>query len=351
MSEPARPRLSVCIPTHDGRAGVLTEALESIVSQLGEDPAEGPVEVCVTDNASRDATAEVIERFRTRLGERLVYRRNATDLGFTGNLLASVAAARGEFVWLLGSDDRIAPGGIAAALDLIERHPGATGFTTARLHFDPEPPYTERPDNVAYLPPRHEEEQVFRSAEAVMRSFGHLQGYISTQILRRSAWDAALAATPEVKIRRARNYPHLELIGRMLLTHPHWVWFPGEIVLHRATAQELEGQTRPGVAAFFSADLADRRAIWRGLHGPDSGAYRALMHAAWRDHGSPQMIAAYKATPDHDLGGDLALLRGFPPVFRELPRFWLLSAPLLLVPHPVMKLAKRVHDRVAAARA
>src|SRR5688572_21711912 len=73
------PRLSVCIPTHHGRAGALDDLLSELTAQLadlGDD-----VEVCVSDNASQDATAAVVQAHRRGLGTRLRYRRNDRDLG------------------------------------------------------------------------------------------------------------------------------------------------------------------------------------------------------------------------------------------------------------------------------
>ena len=65
----SQPLLSLCIPTHHGRAVQLDRLLAEIAAQL---PDSGSVEVCVSDNGSRDETQEILERHRTVLGERLV---------------------------------------------------------------------------------------------------------------------------------------------------------------------------------------------------------------------------------------------------------------------------------------
>ena len=53
----AAPLLSVCVPTHDGRRGALSELLEGLVVQADDLP--GLIEVCVSDNASADGTTEL----------------------------------------------------------------------------------------------------------------------------------------------------------------------------------------------------------------------------------------------------------------------------------------------------
>jgi len=61
--------LSICIPTHEGRCEKLAQALESVIAEV--DRSQIDVEVCVSDNGSRDRTMEVVESARLRLGSRL----------------------------------------------------------------------------------------------------------------------------------------------------------------------------------------------------------------------------------------------------------------------------------------
>jgi len=68
------------------------------------DQLEPDVEICVSDNGSTDGTKAVVEEFRELLGERLTYYRHSTNIGFTGNMLTSVAIAHGDFCWFLSSD-------------------------------------------------------------------------------------------------------------------------------------------------------------------------------------------------------------------------------------------------------
>ena len=98
------PLLSICIPTRN-RAQFLHTLLESIARQVT--PA---VEVVISDDASTDDTASLIESFRPRL-PRLTYEKVDPAFRYDRNLLHAVALARGEFCWLFGDDDRLEPGG------------------------------------------------------------------------------------------------------------------------------------------------------------------------------------------------------------------------------------------------
>ena len=55
-------KLSICIPTHN-RAEFLPATLESIAAQWTDD-----IEIAVSDNASTDHTAAIVESYRARLG-------------------------------------------------------------------------------------------------------------------------------------------------------------------------------------------------------------------------------------------------------------------------------------------
>ena len=88
------PVLSVCIPTHNGRAGTLSVLIENLIEQARGLP--NLVEVCVSDNASGDETAEIVADLAARATCPVRYRRHPHDLGLVANLLSAVELARGE---------------------------------------------------------------------------------------------------------------------------------------------------------------------------------------------------------------------------------------------------------------
>ena len=108
-------KLSICIPTHN-RAEFLPATLESIAAQWTDD-----IEIAVSDNASTDHTAAIVESYRARLG-RVRWSRADTNRGADANYLKAVEISTGEYCWILGSDDPIAPGAIGSSLPRIQQY-------------------------------------------------------------------------------------------------------------------------------------------------------------------------------------------------------------------------------------
>jgi len=108
------PQVSVIIPTHN-RAEWLPGAVDSVLSQSFSD-----LEIIVVDDGSEDDTPSA-------LGERMdrvrYLRQEHAGVAAARNL--GMAAARGEFLAFLDSDDRFAPGKIKAQVEFMRAHPQA----------------------------------------------------------------------------------------------------------------------------------------------------------------------------------------------------------------------------------
>ena len=109
-----KPLLTIAIPTYN-RARYLRENLNVLFDQLAAEPR---VELIISDNASPDETPEVVSGFVER-GLQVRYLRNETNVGPDANFLQCFELARGKYVWLVGDDDIILPGGIARTLALL----------------------------------------------------------------------------------------------------------------------------------------------------------------------------------------------------------------------------------------
>ena len=105
-------KLSICIPTYN-RAAFLGEALDSVIRQATDE-----VEIVVSDNASTDNTEALVREYQARF-PRIRYHKNPENLGADRNFLKVVELGEGEYCWLLGSDDALAEGAIAAMLPLL----------------------------------------------------------------------------------------------------------------------------------------------------------------------------------------------------------------------------------------
>lgn len=116
----ASPLITIAIPTYN-RSRYLKCLLDSLAPQLkshGNDI--DLVELLVSDNASSDETQAILEDFRH---QGLIFRsiRNPTNLGADGNIAQCFTEASGQYVWIVGDDDIVLPGGIRFIVDLLLR--------------------------------------------------------------------------------------------------------------------------------------------------------------------------------------------------------------------------------------
>lgn len=114
------PLISIAIPTYN-RAPVLTDTLRA----LAEHPElmRDDVELVISDNASTDATSDVIRDFSARTGKVVRYRRNETNLGIDGNIHAVSHLATGRYLLLMSDDDYLRPGALTRLAGLVREHP------------------------------------------------------------------------------------------------------------------------------------------------------------------------------------------------------------------------------------
>ena len=111
-------KLSICIPTYN-RAYFLSELLDSIYHELNND-IKNSIEICINDNASTDDTIDTIKHWEDRF-QNFVYRVNRHNEGADINYQKVVEIASGEYVWFMGSDDKIIPGSIFKILEIIKK--------------------------------------------------------------------------------------------------------------------------------------------------------------------------------------------------------------------------------------
>lgn len=110
-----RPKLTIAIPTYN-RVDKLLICIERVLQQT-----EGkPVDLVIVDNASTDATQEILEKINNN---RFSYYRNDTNVGPDKNFLRGYEVATGEYVMLLGDDDYLLPGAIDSILNALSKNP------------------------------------------------------------------------------------------------------------------------------------------------------------------------------------------------------------------------------------
>lgn len=108
------PKVSVMIITYN-QEDLISETIESVLSQDYEN-----LEIVVSDDASTDATPEIIKDYAERYPEKIVPVFNKVNLGITGNSNTAFFACTGELIAVLGGDDLFLPGKISAQVALFK---------------------------------------------------------------------------------------------------------------------------------------------------------------------------------------------------------------------------------------
>ncbi len=116
-----RPLLSILIPTYN-RARCLDVNLSHLCRQLTPE-LEEKVEIIVSDDCSKDNTADVLEKYRSWPSVRILP--NPSNLGADRNFLHTINESRGRFAWLFGDDEVMLENGLAKIVATLEENPDA----------------------------------------------------------------------------------------------------------------------------------------------------------------------------------------------------------------------------------
>jgi hypothetical protein len=127
VTEPQSRAISVIVPAFN-RAGAIARAIESVLVQdlPGRD---WTLEVIVVDDGSSDDLQAALHPF----GNRVSLIRHAQNRGAAAARNTGIAAARGEFVAFLDSDDTWLPDKLLRQIEAMESHGWAASCTAFQL--------------------------------------------------------------------------------------------------------------------------------------------------------------------------------------------------------------------------
>ncbi|MCR5137635.1 MAG: glycosyltransferase [Oscillospiraceae bacterium] len=108
------PLVSVIMPAYNAEAYV-SEAVSSILNQSWQN-----FELIIVDNASTDATCDVIRRFSD---PRIRFLKNDRNIGVAGSTNRAVGVSRGEYLALMDADDVSLPDRLKAQVTALEDNP------------------------------------------------------------------------------------------------------------------------------------------------------------------------------------------------------------------------------------
>lgn len=95
-------KLSICIPTYN-RPKYLENCLNSIL--IAKRYKKIKFEVCVSDNGSKYNIKKIINKYNKKLN--IKFHKFNRNMGISINFLKTIKMAKGEYIWMLGSDDML----------------------------------------------------------------------------------------------------------------------------------------------------------------------------------------------------------------------------------------------------
>jgi len=310
------PLLSVCIPTHHGRADTLSVLIEDLIEQARRLP--NLVEVCVSDNASNDGTAELVADLAARASCPVRYRRLPRDLGLTANLLSAIELARGTYCWLMGSDDLLEKGALERALELIEALPGLTGYLVGAVYVDSaDPRMRSRQLPRAFHPPGAAPRRI-DDLDDIYEQCGNSWILLSWNIVARDAWTAAAERHRDLLLAHP-VFPQIVVLAMMARARPEWGWLAESLVRQRNALTFLFESGDASLADRWSELIEGISAVWADIfEGRINRRWRRRMRMVARVWGSAEDVRATKLYDSPPLISQirlsLALLVAFWPV-------------------------------------
>ncbi len=321
------PRLSICIPTYK-RSRLLAELLDSIIGQGISD-----LEVIVSDDASPDDTAEVAQRYHTRIAN-FTFIRQPENIGLDRNFLAVVEAATGDYVWLMGDDDRIEPGGARRVLDALDRWPGVIGLTLGVIDYDPT---MHHPTGVRLMP----KTQLLQGVSQTFATLAEHLGFMSALVADRAKW---MAVATDDSVREFQNYyVQYYITGRIIGRDGPWGVVQEPCVGFRTDNDQL--QAKFGWLQRMKIDVVAYEQIAHAVLVDDPAAQRVMRERIFDAHVLTRVRGA-KLQPGR-AGSVLPAAMFLFGHYKDLPSFWTKAIPTLLVPNWSVRAARVLYKRFA----
>ena len=321
------PKLSICIPTYN-RSQLLAELLDSIVEQNIPD-----IEVVVSDDASPDDTAGVADRYRGRIAH-FTFIRQPQNIGLDRNFLAVVGAATGDYVWLMGDDDRLEEGGARRVLDALDRWPGVTGLTVGVIDYDPT---MAHPTGVRLMPPT----QLLTGVSQTFAALAEHLGFMSALVADRAKW---MAVAGSDSVRPFENfYVQYYITGRIIGRDGHWGVVQEPCVGFRTGNDQL--LTKFGWLKRLKIDVVAYDQIADALLLDDPAAHFKMRQRIFEAH-----ILARLRNAKMQPGRTPQLLSAASFLFahyKTLPGYWAKALPTLFVPNWSVRAAQSAYKRYA----
>lgn len=313
MPDAPRPLLSFAIPTYQ-HGHALPQALDSILAS----PRAAEVEIVISNNASTDDTAEVIERFAGGYANVRGLNQPST-VTFDENLARAMDACTGRYIWTMSSDDVLTEGALSHVLDVLARLErdtillGNWWIADGDLH----PTHLRRAVHA---------DRVLTTVERAIPTVGIWALFMSCLVLPADAARAEL-----FRYRGGDGLTHWKIATRLAAT--------GTPVIELGTPLVLQRMPDPVDPPYYDVPVVVSQNVRRHLKTlrKDVGLARGPARAA-ESRILRLVIRGFAGT---GLQRWPALARGwFQPLLADywsFPVFWVWIAPLYAIPRPVLR--------------
>jgi len=327
-------KISICIPAYN-RAAYLPELLDSIIAQ---DKYSCDLQIVISDNASTDDTISVVKSYEDRFSD-LVFYQSPENMGADRNFLKVVELADGDFCWLMGSDDKLEPGAIAAAEKAISNNPDIAGLSVRRNLYGfrmEQIPYPKLEDKNRPF----DQETCIHGAERIFDLLGDYFGYLSGTLVNRALWNDVVDS---FKVENYFNaWVHVFIIGEMIKKVPRWVYVPTGCVAWRMMNDHFLSS---GMYKRLDIDVAGYSEITSDLFGKKSDVYRSVMATRMR-HAKHRILHARAYTDEKDFTAKARDLINRH--YAQFPGMWLKSVPALYTPRSILSLIGKTRRALKA---
>lgn len=322
------PRISICIPTYN-RARMVAELLDSIIA---EEHATD-IEVVVSDDASPDNTVAVLQTYVGKIPnfKLLPQPRN---LGLDANFLAVVAAATGDYIWLMGDDDRIEPGGIGRVIDALDRWPGVSGLTLGVIDYDVT---MTRRTGIRRMPPT----QLIAETGPLFAAAGELLGFMSALVIDRGKWNTVAAQPSSAGFKN--YYIQVYIIGRVMQQFGQWGIVHEPCIGFRSGNDQFKAKF--GWLDRLKIDVLAYEQIAAALFDNQPAYKKAFRTKVFMTHVMARINNA--KTAQAPMAGTAQAIRFVYEHYRDLSQFWTVGLPTLLAPRWAIKTARTAYKRLS----
>lgn len=310
-STTGRPLLTIAIPTFNRK-----DCLKLLLSILIEQIADNRTELIISDNASTDGTAEIVDQF-ARHGARIRYTKNAANIGPDGNILQCYNMAQGEYVWIVGDDDVIVPDGLRQVLSVLEKREIDLLYVTSygfKGKYVPVAALSSEPTLVEF-------------ADTVDFALNVYTGltFISGNIVRKEKIEAD--AHSDFSKLVGTNLVQLSWIFTLLANEPKCA-----ILLDRLVASKQDNSGGHATCKVFGENLKE---IVRRFLGEDNEIGRAVLNRTLQSWFPWAMVQGRSTNSNRYIPEDPAeILRN---LYGDDFRYWIFLWPVLKLPLPIAK--------------